>query len=510
MQLPGYSEPATNSFPLADLKEVLEKARVYCGIPGMSVAVLHKGKLIFAEGFGKRNEQEPFTVETLTSIASITKAFTAAAIGELVADGKADWDTTPVNKYLPEFEVSDPVLTSQLTFADLLSHRTGLPSLDFAWFRSTEKRIDLIKRIRHVPLDPKLRSKCDYNNIMYAVAGEAAANIAGTSYERLVETKILKPLGLSNTGFSVTEMKKRPNHAMPYDAASFEDAQKGNFILGYLDHIYMSDAPAGDLYSNVLDLVRWGRIIMKLGELDGKQVLNKESVTETLSGHTFMEKTGRSSEFAPALAYGFGWLIDSYKGQVLYHHSGSNAGFISNLAIYPDADLVIAHLTNIQSTGLPAFTSYYIADELLGLPKTQDWLSDAAIKDTQVQYDWQAKEAKGDFPEQQKDRPSSHRLEAFVGEYMSPVFGDVSICLETRDDDETEALYFKLRMFDSKMVHYHYDSFTTAAIDFAVEMALLVTFQTSADGTVVGFELKSDEIMVFKRRNVTKDKEAQE
>ncbi|KAF9183236.1 hypothetical protein BGZ51_004158 [Haplosporangium sp. Z 767] len=505
MQLFDHPKPVADSFPLADLKEVLEKARVHCGVPGMSVAVLHKGKLIFAEGFGKRNEQEPFTVETLTSIASVTKAFTAAAIGELVAEGKADWDTTPVNKYLPEFEVSDPVLTSQLTFVDLLSHRTGLPPIDIGWFRNTEKRIDLIKRIKHVPLDSKLRSKSNYSNVMYAVAGEAAANIAGTSYEHLVEAKILKPLGLLNTGFSVTEMKKRPNHAMPYEAASFEDAQKGKFILGYLDHIYMADAPAGDLYSNVLDLVRWGRVIMKLGELDGKQVLNKESVTELLSGHTFMENTRRSSEFAPVLAYGLGWMVDTYKGQILYRHSGSNPGFISNLTIYPDADLVIAHLTNIDSTGLPAYTSYYIADELLNLPKTQDWLSDAAIKATQMQYDQKAKGAKGDFPERQKDRPSSHGLEAFVGDYMNPVFGDVSICLETRDDDETEALYFKLRVFDSKLVHYHYDSFTTTLIDFTVKMAFLVTFQTGADGTVVGFELKSDMAMEFKRRNATKD-----
>jgi CubicO group peptidase (beta-lactamase class C family) len=60
----------------------------------------------------------------LAPIGSLTKAFTATSIGELVAEGKMDWDTTPVNKYLPEFELKDPVLTSQLTLVDLLSHRT--------------------------------------------------------------------------------------------------------------------------------------------------------------------------------------------------------------------------------------------------------------------------------------------------------------------------------------------------------------------------------------------------
>lgn len=57
-------------------------------------------------------------------LGSVTKAFTATAVGELVAEGKMDWDTTPVNTYLPEFETHDPILTSQLTMQDLLSHRT--------------------------------------------------------------------------------------------------------------------------------------------------------------------------------------------------------------------------------------------------------------------------------------------------------------------------------------------------------------------------------------------------
>jgi len=54
----------------------------------------------------------------------VTKAFTATAIGELVAEGKMDWDTTPVSQYLPEFELKDQALTAQLTLADLLSHRS--------------------------------------------------------------------------------------------------------------------------------------------------------------------------------------------------------------------------------------------------------------------------------------------------------------------------------------------------------------------------------------------------
>jgi len=199
----------------------------------------------------------------------------------------------------------------------------GIDSYDLAWFRNSESRRDLIKRMKYIKVDPKLRSECVYNNLMYAVAGEAATNVSGMTYEELVRTKVIDPLGLTNTGLSVMEMKERgDNYAMPFDAASFEDGVKGKFVQGYLDDVYMADAAAGDIYSNTLDLVRWGRVIMQSGMQDGKQVLNKESVEETKTAYSIFEnKTKRTPEFAPVSTYGLGWFIDSYKGQAVYRHS---------------------------------------------------------------------------------------------------------------------------------------------------------------------------------------------
>ncbi|KAF9344994.1 hypothetical protein BGX26_003670, partial [Mortierella sp. AD094] len=267
----------------------------------MSIAVLHKSKLVFAEGFGRRNEHEPFTPETLQPIGSLTKAFTATAVGELVAEGKMDWDTTPVKSYLPEFELKDPVLTSQLTMVDLLSHRTNFPNAgELAWYKSTAETRDLIKKLRHVNVNPKLGSKCQYSNVMYGVAGEAAANVAGIPYEKLVETKVLEPLKLKNTGFKPMELGKiSSNHAMGFRAESIEDAQKGLFAMCPVDYIGKAIIPAGDLYSNVLDLVRWGKAIMNTGEIDGKQILNKDSVVETLTPHTIFQEPRRGPEFSP-------------------------------------------------------------------------------------------------------------------------------------------------------------------------------------------------------------------
>ena len=189
------------------------------------------------------------------------------------------------------------------------------------WSKSKESRIELIKYLRYADQPSKLTSNLNYNNTMYAVAGEAGAKVAGVSYEELVKTKVFEPLGLTNSGFSQSALKQFSNYALPYNTTSFEDAKNGNFIRGELDEDYLTDAPAGDIYSNVLDLARYGRAVLKSGEVDGKQVLNKESLAETWTGHTFSVATRRSPDFAPVQGYGLGWAIDAYKGHAKYSHS---------------------------------------------------------------------------------------------------------------------------------------------------------------------------------------------
>ncbi|KAG0351611.1 beta-lactamase/transpeptidase-like protein [Gamsiella multidivaricata] len=481
------------------LPAVLERARIEGGIPGMSVAIMYKGELVFAQGFGKRNRVDPFTEETVSHIASVTKAFTAAAIGELVAEGKVDWDKTPVSEYLPEFELKDPVLTSQLTFADMLAHRTPVPYIDLAWIRNAAPPKVLINQLKHLDMPPKLSPTVNYSNVVYAVAGEAAANVAGMSYVDLITTKIFDPLGLKSAGLSQAEMAKRPNFAMPFTAASFEEAKKGFYEEGYVDEIPMSVAPAGDIYMDVVDLVKWGRVILKLGELDGKQVLSKESILETVTPHNIMKRPRLWSDLSPVKGYGYGWIVDSYKGQANFRHDGSNPGYVTHLALFPDADLVIAHLANIHITNLPSCLFYHIADELLGLPKTEDWLFEAAVEDTQHVYNHFARLAKGDLPERIENQPHSHQLSDYTGEYTHPVYGEIMIRLE-----EGNSLFMKMSVYDQKLEHYHYESFTTLLHDFTVKFGLLFTFVTGSSGKVDSIKTMMEGIALeFKREEVT-------
>lgn len=184
-------------------------------------------------------------------------------------------------------------------------------------------RSEMVRRLRYADMPAKLGSKALYNNCMYGVAGEVAAKVTGQPYEDIVRSKVITPLGLDNTGLSVKEMKSRSdNHAIPMVAASFEDAQKGVFKpVPSHDDSALLVAAAGDIYSNVLDMVKWGQVVSKLGELDGRQVLDRNSVEETLKAHTIMDAASRTAEFPRVLNYGFGWDVDSYKGLPVYRHS---------------------------------------------------------------------------------------------------------------------------------------------------------------------------------------------
>lgn len=150
---------------------------------------------------------------------------------------------------------------------------------------------------------------------------------------------------------------------------------------------------------------------------------------------------------------------------------------------------MVAHITNVDVTELPVYLPYYIADELLGLPKTRDWIRDVSVEASKGIYANQADGATGSFPEQLQDKPPTHPLCEFVGHYTHPFWGEISIRQGKEKDSVDKDLYFNMRMFDSKMTPYHYDTFQAQLHDFVVNYAALMSFQTGKDGKVSGLRL---------------------
>ncbi|KAF9972676.1 hypothetical protein BGZ73_004189 [Actinomortierella ambigua] len=493
----------------------IEKARQGLCIQGSSVAVVHKGKIVYAQGFGKRNDKDPFTPHTVSAIASMTKSFTAAAVGELVANQKASWDV-PVTSYLPEFQLSDPNLTSEITFVDLLAHRTGLPAIGREWVHRPETRIELIKQLRYLEPEAPVRTKYIYSDKTYTVAGEAAARIAGKPYEQLVLDTVVRPLGMNETGFSFQELAKRANHALPYSCKNFAAAQRGEIRRTPLDTATYHDMPAGGLFSNIYDMANYVKAIMHDGALDGKQILNKESVQKLRTAHNIVLGKPFAPEFS-ITAYGLGWGVGTYRGHFRLFHNGALSGYRSFMNLFPDDDVAIIYLSNNKIDQLVEYIPFYMADDIFKLPKTRDWIQLARLETPEL-FKMYGKEDDQTyleffFPPQVKDKPPTRRLADFAGDYVHPVIGKFNFkrvkvpaaghrVNETADAsprgrrhnlDHGYGLAFQMRDFEGILEHYHYDSFRLRVLNDIIAFSSLVTFLPGEDGSIKQFRIVKDD-----------------
>ena len=183
----------------ADIDRLAATIQQKFDVPGLSVAIVKDGAVLFAKGYGVRAVGKPEKVDadTLFGIGSNTKAFTVAALATLVDQGKLSWDDKVIDR-LPGFRLYDPYVTRELTLRDLLTHRSGLglgsgelmlfPASDFS-------RDEIIHNLRYLVPASSFRSKYAYDNLLYITAGQFIPTLTGTSWEDYVQTKILDRLG---------------------------------------------------------------------------------------------------------------------------------------------------------------------------------------------------------------------------------------------------------------------------------------------------------------------------
>src|SRR5579885_1593422 len=200
MQISDKTEVSKQLEGIEDfVRRMLEEWKVQ----GCAVAIIKDGEILLSQGFGLRNTAEGLEVtpETLFPIASCTKAFTATSVALLADEGKLDWDT-PVRKYLPSFRLFDSFATERMTPRDLVTHRSGLPRHDLMWYHSTRSRQELFDRLQYLEPSKDFRSLWQYQNLMYMTAGYLAGEVAGQSWEDLVQKRLFDPLGMTSSNFS--------------------------------------------------------------------------------------------------------------------------------------------------------------------------------------------------------------------------------------------------------------------------------------------------------------------
>jgi CubicO group peptidase (beta-lactamase class C family) len=204
---------------MESLERFIAEQRELWEIPGCAVGVVHGDELVWKAGYGIRElgTNARVSPSTLFPIGSTTKSFTAAAVAALVQDGLVEWDR-PVRDYVPGFAMHDPVATERVTVRDLLSHRTGIPRHEFVWLGHPDRtRADLVSRLRHLEPTKDIRQSFQYSNLGYVTVGFLIEMVTGSTWEEFLSARLLKPLGMHRSNFSVAETQLGDDFSQPHE-----------------------------------------------------------------------------------------------------------------------------------------------------------------------------------------------------------------------------------------------------------------------------------------------------
>ncbi len=324
---------------LDEIRNYIDTSLAMWNTPGISVAIVMNDSVLMAEGFGYRNLEDslPVTSKTLFAIGSCTKAFTTAAMGILVDEGKLDWEAK-VTEYLPAFQLHEDYATDHMNLIDLVTHRSGLPRHDALWYGSSLTREELFKRLKYLEFSEEFRTEFQYNNLMFMTAGLLVGHVAGTTWEDFVKKRILDRLGMINSNFSVNISQQADDYALPYIE------KKDSITLTDFRNI---DAmgPAGSINSNAEDMARWLKLQLNGGEVNGNEIISSTNIDLMHSPQIIMKGKTANPEILFS-AYGLGWGMESYRGHYLVQHGGGIDGFTAMVTLLPQDDIGIVVLAN--------------------------------------------------------------------------------------------------------------------------------------------------------------------
>jgi len=475
---PAFAQVAPD--PQAGLDAYIEAAMARWEVPGVSVAIVKDGEVVYAKGFGVRDLGEGGEVDadTLFAIGSNTKAFTATAMGLLVEEGIVSWDD-PVLRYMPEFQMYDPLVTRKITIRDLLCHRSGLGTFegDLTWFGSIYDRAEAIYRTRFLEPVFDFRTGFGYSNLMFLVAGEIIPRVTDSSWDDFIDQRLFSPLGMDRSNTSVAELEAIGNVATPH-------TRVGREIVPIAHDDIDNMAPAGAINSSANDMAKWLLLQTGSGVFGGKKIVDSAVINETRTPHNLQQVSNSAKELNPWThfsAYGLGWGLSDYRGRLVVAHGGGLPGMVSSVAMLPEENLGVVVLTNFDLHGLRQSVVNHVIDAYLGAD-TVDW-DDRFFDIIQKILDAreQAKAARDEA--RVEGTTPSHPLKDYVGRYTNTVYGDAEITLA----DGVLILDPKAHpKVSGRLEHWQYDTFLCTWTDSFWDQSL-VYFELDDAGKVSTF-----------------------
>jgi CubicO group peptidase (beta-lactamase class C family) len=462
-----------------------EAARDSFGVPGMAIAVVHEGRVVYTEGFGVLHAEEGGSVDehTLFAIASNTKGFLATLLAQLVDEGVIDWDDR-VRDHLPGFAVYDAYASHDMRVRDLLSHRSGLGTFsgDLIWYGTDYSVEEVLERVQFVPQTSPFRARYGYSNLMYLAAGELLSSVTDQQWDERVRSAIFDRIGMVRSVTSTRDLAGIDNVATPHKMHRYGEALPLSW--------YNWDAAGamGGIISSVSDMARWMALHLNRGEWDGDTLFSLEASHEMWSPQTVIPISLSQQKFMPEVhfqAYGLGFSLFDYRGRKVVTHGGGYDGMFSRVAMVPEEELGVVILTNGMTSVQTALT-YRVLDLFTG-GAGRDWAAEYLGRARKARQNSEAKRRERDAARVAGTSPSKP-LENYAGTYGGPMYGDARVRLEDG------ALVLELLPNEdlvADLAHWHYDTFH---VEWREEFAWFddgwIQFLLDLDGRVV--EMKMD------------------
>ena len=331
-------------------------------MPAMAVGVIKNDQVIYNKGIGLRgvdDKTKPLSNKSLFHMASVSKPFVATAIMQLVEQGKLDLDQRLV-EHMPYFKMADSSYKS-ITIRQVLTHTSGIPDEDdYEWYNPQydEGAAERYARsFKHVSLEFEPGSNHSYSNPAFDILANVIAKASGLTFEVYMKENILQPAGMVNSTFFKPEV---PEHlaTKPHVLGDSLNVKVNEHYPYNRRH-----APSSTLHSNVEDMLKWAKLHLNNGRINGAQLFSAEAFKQ-LTTATLPSYDGDS--------IALGWFIRYVDSTKVIEHWGGDDGYLSYFGFIPDERSALTLMTN-NDYYLDGFTVNILLDQLINGKTTKEW-----------------------------------------------------------------------------------------------------------------------------------------
>ncbi|QGM98745.1 serine hydrolase [Methylocystis parvus] len=411
---------------LASLDRIVSETMKKTGAPGMSVAVVSRDRVVYLKGFGVRRAggADPVDADTVFALASLSKPLATTVVAGLVGDKRVSWDDKIV-RFLPDFAMSDPWISKEITLRDMFCHRSGLPDHagdlleDIGYGRD-----EILRRLRFIRPSGSFRASYAYTNFGFTAAAVAAARAVGRSWEELSSERLYRRIGMTSATSSNAEFTARVNRAFGHMR------RDGRWVAGP-QRQPDAQSPAGGASASARDMAAWVRLQLARGKFDGRDIIDAGALDETHRPQIATDPAD-PSKAAPTF-YGLGWDI-SYNEHPLvrWGHSGAfSFGAAACVNILPELQLGVVALSNTSPVGAPEAVCRSFLDLVTAGKIQRDWLAlfgGAFAQMSKPTYGFGA-----DYSKPPADPRPPAALSDHAGTYQNELYGPLRITVDVNN-----------------------------------------------------------------------------